>query len=451
MNGLFRRLPGSADVRDQRGWLRLGGLAILFGAILLTAGCGHAPGPVKNKSSEVVVTVPITDRVLDYQDFTGRLDALYTVDIRARVQGYVDLAAFKEGDLVRKGDLLFQIDPRSYQADLEQAEANYKLAIAESNLQQLNSKRAAKLLSSRSIMQQEYDQITADREKSMAKVQAQKAARDRAELYLTYTRVISPLNGRISRRNVDPGNLVRADDTVLTTVVADDTVYAYFDVDERSYLDLVGEKPSTSPSEQVKDLKLPVLMRLANAEEFTHTGYVDFLDNRLNGNTGTIRMRGIFPNPRGTLKSGLFIRVRLPIGHPYEALLITDEALQSDQGRKYVYVVKTVTRQNPDGSEEQQDVVEYRPVQIGQSVQGLRVIEAAKRDRDGKITEGLDKDERVIISGMQRVRPNMAVHLRMQPPPPSPGFPMGKLLKLPEKFSDAPDKGRRNEASGKRH
>ena len=210
--------------------------------------------------------------------------------------------------------------------------------------------------------------------------------------------------------------------------ISDDTVYAYFDVDERTYLDLVGEKPAAKTSDPLKELKLPVLMRLANSEEFAYPGYVDFLDNRINGNTGSIRMRGVFPNPRDTLKSGLFVRIRLPVGQPYRALLISDEALQSDQGRKYVYVVKAVTDKNEDGSEETREVVEYRPVTLGQSLQGLRVINVVKKDADGTVTEGLETGDRVIVSGMQRVRPGTVVHVKVEPPPKPPGFPLLKLL-----------------------
>ena len=211
---------------------------------------------------------------------------------------------------------------------------------------------------------------------------------------LDFCTVTAEHDGRISRRYVDPGNLVKANETILTTLVADDTVYAYFDVDERTYLDLVGEGPAGTSSAQLKEKKIPVLMRLANAEDFTHTGYVDFLDNRLNGNTGTIRMRGVFANPRGTLKAGLFVRVRLPLGRPHPALLIPDEALQSDQGRKYVYVVKSVTEQKDDGTQQTRDIVEYRLVTIGQAIKGLREIKEAKRDEAGKIVEGLVEGER---------------------------------------------------------
>jgi RND family efflux transporter MFP subunit len=401
----LRHRPPSLG-RAAGGRRRLAAAAALLAAAL-AAGCGARAAAKADKTVEVVVTTPITDSVLDYQDFTGRLDAFRTVEVRARVAGYVDEAPFKEGDSVRKGDVLFRIDPRTYRADLNQAEANLKLAVAEQQLQELTSRRARRLFALRTMGKEEFDQIMASREKAAATVGAMEAARDRAVVYLDYTKVTAPLNGRVSRRNVDPGNLVKADDTLLTTLVADDPVYAYFDVDERTYLDLVGERPSATSSARLSRLQFPVLMRVANEEEFTRSGTVDFLDNRLNGNTGTIRMRGVFANPRGVFKSGLFVRIRLPIGSPYEALLIPDEALQSDQGKKFVYVV------NGEGK------VEYRSVKLGQAIHGLRVIK-----------EGLKGGERVIVQGQQRARPQMQVQVKMQAPPKPPEASLRKLLSL---------------------
>jgi RND family efflux transporter MFP subunit len=321
---------------------------------------------------------------------------------------------------------------------MDRADAN--LLQADAHLKRLNAdfQRASTMRSKGVIGQEEYDKVSGDRLEAEAALRVAQANRKTAELNLGWTKVTTRISGRISRRYVDPGNLIKADDTVLTTIVADDTVYAYFDVDERTYLDLVGEKPAAASTARLEELKIPVLMRLANSEEFTHAGYVDFLDNRLNGNTGTIRMRGVFKNPRDTLKSGLFARIRLPIGRPYTALLIPDEALQSDQGRKFVYVVKTITEKKADGTEEKKDIVDYRPVGLGQALQGernnnsagisLREIKPAVKDKDGQVVEGLLDGERVIVSGMQRVRPKTQVQVKIQDPPKPPGFPLEKLL-----------------------
>jgi RND family efflux transporter MFP subunit len=379
-------------------------------AAVLAAGCDHGPPAAPPaKTVQVIVTQPITYDVTDYQDFTGRLDAFRTVDIRSRVTGYIHDAPFKEGDLVHEGDLLFQIDPRPYAADLNQAKANLTLAEADRNLQEKIVARARKLISGRNISQEEFDQDVAASEKAQATIGAMQAARDRSQLYVDYTRVTAPLTGRISRRFVDPGNLVNADNTILTTLVAESPMYAYFDVDERTYLDLI-ESASPSQTAWLAGLQFPVLMRLANEEDFVHSGVINFIDNRVIATTGTVRMRGVFENTKGNLKSGLFVRIRLPIGKPYPALLIPDEALQSDQGRKYVWVVN------------KENQVEYRPVKLGQAITGLRVIQAAEKGKEGK--EGLSKDDRIIISGMQRVRPGVQVQVKAQDPPKPPESPL---------------------------
>jgi RND family efflux transporter MFP subunit len=369
----------------------------------MLTGCNQTPASPEKKTPEVIVTTPIRSEVTDYREFTGRLDALIMVEIRARVSGFVTAVPFKEGDLVHKGDLLFEIDRRPYQANLNQSEANLKLAEADRNLQEKNATRARLMISNRSIGREEYDQILATFEKSKATVEAMKAARDLNQIYLDYTQVVAPFDGRVSRRNVDPGNLVNADNTVLTTVVTENPVYAYFDVDERTYLDLMESAPKDVS--WFKGLQFPVLMRQANEENFSRSGTVNFIDNRVIGTTGTIRMRGVFDNADGILKPGLFARIRLPIGSPYKALLITDEALMSDQGRKYVYTV-----------DDENEVV-YRPITLGQEIHGLRVIK-----------EGLKEGERVVISGMQRVKPKSKVQVEMQKPPKPPDSPLSKLL-----------------------
>ena len=259
-----------------------------------------------------------------------------------------------------------------------------------------------RLIGTGAIAQEDYDQVMGALEKAQAAVGSALAARDHAKLYLDFTRVVSPISGRISRRFVDPGNLVMADNTVLTTIVAEDPMWAYFDVDERTYLDLVVAVPGDH-AVWLAGAKYPVMLRLANEEQYAHAGVVDFVDNRLNGNTGTIRLRGAFQNPEHLFKPGLFVRIRLPIGKPYSALLIPDEAILSDQDRKYVYVVND------------KNVVEYRTVVPGQAIQGLRVIKKPPKDKEGK--EGLSPRDRVIVSGMQRVKPKSQVQATLQAPP----------------------------------
>lgn len=407
--------PSSRDLRQFdsrdgsqgkgcRSWRLAFGLTVALVATGLATGCNRAARPQAAKTVEVVVTTPITDEVTDYQDFTGRLDAVKTVDVRPRVSGYVMEAPFKEGDVVHEGELLFRIDPRTYQADFNLAEANLKVAEAERAFQTKKAIRDRQLVSTNSIQKEEYDQTVANRDKAIANVGSMAAARDRAKIYLDYTRVTAPLSGRISRRLVDPGNLVNADQTVLTTIVTEDPMFAYFDVDERTYLQLVAAT-STQSSGWFSSLNFPVFMRLAHEEEFVQKGHINFLDNRVNANTGTVRMRGVFDNPKRFLKSGLFVRIRLPIGMPYETLLVPDEALQSDQGRKYVFVVN-------DNNE-----VEYRAVTLGQAIEGMRVIK-----------EGLAKGDRVIVQGMQRVRAKMRVEAKMQEPPKPPKSSLTRLL-----------------------
>jgi RND family efflux transporter MFP subunit len=407
----------------------------------LSAGCSHSEPKGKGaKAVEVVATTPIIDEVTEFQDFTGRLSAEKSVDIRARVTGYVDEAPFKEGDLVKQGDLLFQIDPRSYRADLNQAKANLLLAEADRNVQEKNAERARRLITTNAISQEDHDTTIATCEKSRANVEATLAARDRSQLYLDWTRVTAPVSGRISRRYVDPGNLVTADVTILTSIVTEDPMYAYFDVDERTYLDLVGSASSTA---WLAKEAFHVLMSLANQNKggefvFSRSGTINFVDNQVNPNTGTIRLRGVFPNPNGSLKPGLFVRIRLRVSAPYKAILIPDEALLSDQGRKYVYVLND------------KDEVEYRPVKIGPTKKGvrlntatekdkessaspsateeamLRVIKPAEKGKEGK--EGLAPGERVIVSGQQQVRPKMQVQVKMQDPPKPLESPLEKAL-----------------------
>jgi RND family efflux transporter MFP subunit len=385
--------------------------------VVALSGCGNGQPAKVAKNPRVVVTKPVVATVMDYQDFTGRLEAVKTVDIRSRVSGYVTQVPFKEGDIVTQGDLLFQIDVRPYHADWNQAEANLKVAIADRDLQNRNAERAKNLLPAKAISYEEYETILAAKEKSVATVGAMEAARDRAKLYVDYTRVIAPVTGRVSRRYVDPGNLINADSTVLTTIVTQDPMYAYFDVDERTYLELLD---SVAPGQSSWDEKRkpPVMMKLAKAGDFDIVGIVDFVDNRVVSTSGTVKMRGVVANTGGMLKAGLFVRIRLPIGAPYPALVVPDEAILSDQERKYVWVVNS------------KNEVEYRSVRLGQAIHDLRALRPAEKGMEGK--DGLTLGDQIIVSGMQRVRKGMIVDPQIQAPPPPPDMPLVALWQKAE-------------------
>ncbi len=291
------------EIRKGKSWRKR---SLFHAALVLTlaplfAGCNReATKNPEKRIPEVIVSKPVIAEVADYQDFTGRLDGLKTVEIRARVTGFILTAPFKEGDLVHEGDRLFTIDPQTYKADFDLAAANLKLAKADLNLQQKTTARARVLVRQSAMAQEDYDTAVATAEKSQATIEAMAATKDRAKMYVDYTLVNAPLTGRISRRFVDPGNLVNADNTILTTIVEDDRLYAYFDVDERTYLDLI-EGASTAKSTLNGQLQFPALLRLANEDDFSRTGMVNFVDNRVNANTGTIRMRAVFANLDGTL------------------------------------------------------------------------------------------------------------------------------------------------------
>lgn len=372
----------------------------LFGCSGEPAG-GPASGPPPPKLPEVFFVMPTRDKLLDYEDCTGRTEAYKTVDLRARVTGYLDKWDFVPGKEVSRGDVLFHIDPRSYQAELARAEAN--VVQAESRLSRLNSdyNRAGRLLSTNAINREEFDKITGDRAEADASVGIAKASRDLARLNIAYTKVIAPLDGIVSRAMVDPGNIVKADDTVLTTIVTQDPMYAYFDIDERSALRL---------SRQLLQGQMkypPVQMGLADEEAtFPHRGSIDFVDNRLDTNTGTRHLRCSFPNKDGLLTPGLFVRIRFLYGELQDVILIPEEAITADQDRKYIYVV------------DDKDKIEHRQIKIGKMRNGLRAV-----------VDGLKGDERVVVKGIQRIRPGVPVIARpVTPPQSAPGATTASLL-----------------------
>jgi RND family efflux transporter MFP subunit len=332
--------------------------------------------------------------VTEYADFTGRTAAVDSVELRARVWGYLDKVNFKEGAIVKKGDVLFEIDPRTYQAVLSQAEANQ--ASLQARVERLDSDlaRARRLVGTAAVSREDFDKINGDRGEAVASRDALKASVERAKLDLQYTKVIAPISGRTSRYIVTVGNLIQAGDqgggTLLTTLVSLDPMYAYFDVDEHTALrvrQMIREGKADSPREGAA---VPVSLGLANEQGYPHQGTVNFVENQVNPRTGTIRLRGVFPNKNQVLLPGFFARVRMPVGRSHKCLLVSERALDTDQGQKVVYIVNEKNR------------VVSRPVQLGLLHDGLR-----------EITDGLKAGEQVIVTGLQQVRPGATVEPKL--------------------------------------
>lgn len=354
---------------------------------LALAACGGQPPAPPPPPGVTVAEVPERD-INEWDEFTGRVEAVDAVEIRPRVSGYIQRVAFAEGSEVRKGDVLFEIDPRPYAADLARAEAQVEVARTRAQLAARDVVRAGRLVAVQAISKEEFDSRTAGQAEGEAAVRAAEADAATARLNLEWTRVRSPISGRVGRAEVTEGNLVQAGPptaTLLTTVVSLDPIYVLFEGDEQTYLRYTmlarsGARPSS------RDRRNPVYIGLANEEGFPHEGYVDFVDNQLNPESGTIRARAVLSNKERYFTPGLFARVKLVGSGRYRAALIQDRAVGTDQDKKFVLVLK------PDST------VEYRAVQIGRLVDGLRIVQ-----------QGVAPGERIVVNGLQRVRPGMKV------------------------------------------
>jgi membrane fusion protein, multidrug efflux system len=372
------------------GYAPIGGLALALGLCLCLTGCHTGPAERPPAAPPpVTVSRPVEREVTDYADFTARTAAVDSVEIRARVSGYLEHVYFKAGALVQKDDVLFEIDPRTYQALLDQAKATAAQGEARLAYDEAEYQRNLKLVSSGAVTRSELDKSSAARGVDVADIAAAKAQVRSRELDVGFTKIAAPVTGRVSRSIVTVGNLVQAGDltggTLLTTIVSVDPMYAYFDVDEHTVLrvkHLIREGKAGS----YEAVKIPVLLGLANEEGFPHQGTVEFIDNQVNPRTGTLKVRGVFPNKDEALSPGYFARVRVPIGEAHKTLLISERALDTDQGRKIVYIV------GPDNR------VVTRPVRLGALHDGLR-----------EITDGLKPGEQVIVEGLLQVRPGMTV------------------------------------------
>jgi multidrug efflux system membrane fusion protein len=428
----------------------------LLPAALGLVGCRrNQDAPPPPAPPTVPVSEPVERDVTDYVDFTGRTDAINSVGIRPRVTGYLTATPYQEGVEVKKGQVLFEIDPRPYQAQLDQATAQVALNQASLKLAEATLARVRPLVGTGAASQQELDEDVASVNEARARIQASQAAVEVYKLNLEFCKVTSPIDGVVSRYYYTVGNLVTQDQTLLTTVVSPDPMYAYFDMDEPTLLSIrraVNEGRIKVPSDRA-DIRIH--MGLQGEDGFPHEGNFNFINNVVNPSTGTIAVRGVFPNPKpsalpgiaastvgllgspdgqapllaasvlypgrgsaGTgarlLSPGMFVRIRLPIGQAHPALLVIDRAVGTDQDKKFVYVV------GPDNK------VQYKRVTTGPlEDDGLRVIES-----------GLEKGERVVVAALQQVRPRMevtpedhpmptnqgqapsAVNNKAQPPPP---------------------------------
>jgi RND family efflux transporter MFP subunit len=364
----------------------------LFAGFLIAALAVPACRPPAAKTgsgpAQVTVAKPIPKTLTEWDEFTGRLAAVASVDVRARVSGYLQSTHFTEGTEVKEGDLLFVIDPRRYEAELARAEAEVARAKAGLELAAAEADRAGKLVTTRAISLEEADVKVKAQQQAMASLKAAQAMVDGAKLEVEFTRVTAPISGRIGRKQVTEGNLITggaSGATVLTSIVALDPIYCYFDVDERSALKY-RELVRSGKRESALFSPIPARMGLANEDGFPQQGRIDFVDNELSATTGSIRARGVFDNKDRLMAPGFFARVRIPGSGEYEAMLVRDSAIGSDQGRTFVYVV------GEDGKATQ------RSVTTGPLEDGLRIVR-----------EGLKPADRVVINGLMAIRTGAVV------------------------------------------
>jgi len=363
----------------------LGCVAVL---IVLAAGCQQKGSPGVAKTTpppEVVVTVPVEREFAPFEEFTGRLEASEVIEIRARVGGYLDQVLFRDGAEVKKDELLAVIDPRTYEAELARATAAVQQAKSRQQRMAKELERGRQLLTNKVVTQEDFDRMQFDHAEAETAQQIAEANEALAQLNLGFTEIRSPVNGKISRRLIDQGNLVKVDDSLLATIGATDPIHAYFEIDERTVLrlrQLILGGQMRLPTEQ----KLEVQLSLANENYFSLRGVIDFTDNALDPHTGTLRARATIDNGSLLLLPGLIVRCRMPIGSARTGLFIPEEALGSDQGQRYLYVLND------------KDEVVYRRVSVGVQMSGWRFVE-------GELT----KEDRVIVTGLQRVRQGQKV------------------------------------------
>lgn len=355
-------------------------------AVLFIAGVGRSgarPVAAAGPPLPEVTVAPVIHRSLrEWEEFTGRLQAVNTVEVRPRVSGYVDRVAFQDGARVRKGQLLFQIDPRPFQAEVDRLVAERSRSVSDLELARANRARAERLIGAHAISREEYERLGAAASSAEGALGSVDASLREARLNREFTEVRSPIDGHVSRAIVTAGNLVTSA-TLLTTLVSDDPVYVYFDADEQAYLRYAKAKRA---EHHANVESAGVYIGLADETGYPHQATLDFIDNQVNAATGTIRARAALANPDGRYTPGLFARVRLVGGEARDAVLVEDRAVGTDLSKKFVLTLAADNR------------VEYRLVQLGPEINGLRVVE-----------NGLAPGEVVVINGLQHVRPGQTV------------------------------------------
>jgi RND family efflux transporter MFP subunit len=374
--------------------------------LLVLAGCKQpqqSAVPLTLPPPDVVYATPLARDITDRDEYTGRLAAVKSVDIRSRVSGYLQSIHFREGAIVKEGDLLYIIDPRPYKAKYDQAVANLNKTMATRELAKNDLARAERLMQSHTIAEEVYDARSKQLNEADAVVEATRAAVSAAELDLEFTHIRAPINGRIGKTQVTEGNLVKGGDmesTLLTNIITLDPIYVYFTVDEKNMLRYLRNE-KTGSSANIGGSAQPMWLRLSDEEEYQHEGRLDFIDNSFDNATGTMEVRGIFSNPDLMLQPGMFANVAMVGEGPYSALLIPDSAISMDQTLKYVFVV------GPNNMALRKEIV------TGRLLGGLRVIRS-----------GLQPDDHVIITGIQKVVAGMPVN-------PKPGVIEEKEVKTP--------------------
>jgi membrane fusion protein, multidrug efflux system len=361
-------------------------LSSIAGVLLVACGDQQVPSNSPAElAPQVSVAQVISERITEWDEFSGRLQAPETVTLVPRVSGYIKQVNLNEGTLVKAGDLLFKIDPAPFEADVARLRADLQSAVTAAQLASNNYQRGEQLAGQRAMSAELLDNRRAAKQQAEANVASVNAALQKAELDLSYTQITAPIDGRVSYAQITTGNFVTAGQSELTHLVSTDKMYAYFDVDERTYLKY-AQLSSAGKRADTRDRQAnPVYMTLANNSDHNYAGSVDFVDNAINQQTGTIRVRASFANQDNNLIPGLYAHIKLIGSETYQGILIDEKSIGTDLNNKFVLVVN-------------KDVLEYRAVELGEKINGLRIV-----------NKGLDASDRIVVNGLQRVRPNMQI------------------------------------------